>query len=120
MIRLRLLALAVLGVLVLPACDSTEEFAIGGTYAGVTNEQEGLETTLSLVIPTTASGSSFSFTGQRTQFDETQISGTGTYDHPEITITVAGDTVEGTVSDDGAALTFDDDSGLGAFTLTRE
>ena len=117
----RVLSLLLL-VVSLSACDSTEEFVIGGTYSGISNSQTaGAETTLSLTIPETASGSSFSFTAARTQFDETaEFSGTGTYDHPAVTITVAGETIEGTASDDGAALTLDDDTGLGSFTLTRE
>lgn len=121
MISLRALALALTAVFVLPACDSAEEHAIGGTYSGVTNTQDGLEASLRITIPETESGASFTFTGTFTQFGETYpASGTGTYDHPDVELGVEDDLASGTVSDGGATLTFDDDTGLGVFVLRRE
>ena len=99
-----LIALAV-ALLIFPACDSTEQYSIGGTYSGISNEQAGLEADLSLTIPATASGSSFTFSGELTQSGQpTALSGTGTYDHPAIALDVSGDAVTGTVSDDGDLL----------------
>ena len=123
MTSLRTFGVLLAALLVLPACDSTAEYTIGGTYSGISNSQTpGFETTLSFTIPETESGSSFSFTGRRVQVGSATVtfSGTGTYDHPAITFDVDGDEVAGTVNEFGTSLTLDDDSGLGAFTLSLE
>ncbi|WP_412061624.1 hypothetical protein [Rubrivirga sp. IMCC45206] len=106
----------------LTACDSTAEFVVGGTYFGQSNDQVGFVADLTLVIPTTESGDTFAFTGTLNQEGAAieSISGTGRYDHPAITLTADGETIVGTVSADGSALTIDDDTGLGAFALRRQ
>ncbi len=128
MTTLRTLGLLAVALLVLPACDSSEEFVIDGTYSGVSNTDPGLEATLTLVIPTTASGETFSFTGTTVQGAPVTFSGTGTYDHPAISLLAfddgptADDAIEGTVSDDGATITLvpDDGSGQGPIVLQRQ
>ena len=128
MSSLRTLALLLLAAFAFPACDSAEELVIGGTYSGLSNTQAGLETTLTVVIPETESGETFTFSATTVQGSQTvAFSGTGTYDHPAISITArddgptADDTIAGTVSGDGLTITFvpDDDSGLGPITLRR-
>ena len=111
-----LLALA----LGLAACDSTATFQIGGTYSGITDTSVDV-TTLSIRIPETPSGGTFSFTGTRAEGQngevETPVAGTGTYDHPAVTLTVEGEAVAGTASDDGDVLTFTDADGSFVLTL---
>lgn len=130
MTLLRTLGLLALALLILPACDSTEEFTIEGSYSGISNTDPGFEATLTVVLPEVESGETFPFTATIVQFSETNsVSGTGTYDHPAISLTVpddgptADDTIEGTVSDDGETITLvleDDGSGQGPIVLRRQ
>lgn len=135
----KLLALLVLGTgLTLAACDSgdpddsgDDSPSIGGIYTG-TETSEGTTATFSLEIPTTTSGSftlgddsevSVSDGGVTVSFE---VTGSGTYDHPDITMNVEfeidGETyseqMTGTVSASGDILRFEEDGEV--FTLTRE
>lgn len=125
MSRIRPLLFALVLAFAFAACDSTDEFQIGGTYAGVTNTTLGTAT-LTVTVPDTPSGDTFSFSGSLVEADEngrtqsnSPLRGTGTYDHPDISITVEGETLSGTANDAGDRLTLDDDTGLGAFVLVR-
>ena len=122
--RTRTFPLLALLVISLAACDSTEDYSIGGTYAGVTEDLGTTQTTLTVDIPETASGGTFSFTGsvvERGPSDEviSNVAGTGTYDHPTVVLTVAGEPATGTVSDDGETIRLETEPGDFA-TLTRE
>ena len=105
--RLHSLALAVLLGLTLTACDSTADFEIGGTYTGSFDSTLGSENDAELTVPDTPSGGRFSFRYTLTESDgrgtdfETTVAGTGTYDHPKITLTAEDETIDGTVSEDG-------------------
>ncbi|WP_412069515.1 hypothetical protein [Rubrivirga sp. IMCC43871] len=121
--RRRFFSLALL-VVALAACDSTEEFVVGGTYSGVTEDLGTTQTIATLDIPETASGGSFRFSAlivERGPSDEviTGAEGTGTYDHPTISLTVEGEVATGTVSDDGETIRLEVDPGQFA-TLRRE
>ena len=119
---LRTAVLLLAALVVLPACDSTGEFVVGGTYTGQI-AGPGFEATLTLVIPETETGESFDVTVVREGFDEAG-SGRGTYDHPSIVITISDpgptpdDVVEGTVSEGGDVITLD--AGEGPFVLRRQ
>ncbi len=118
------LALAACLGLVLSSCDSNSEHEIGGTYSGVTEQLGDRTTFLALVIPGTQDGETFRFTGTVTEQDYDAISrestsGSGTYDHPTITLVVLGETLEGTVSDDGDDLRLEVEDNAFA-TLSRD
>ena len=127
LLRPALVALLALG---LAACDSNDaEFEIGGTYSGVTEDLRGTDsgtfTTLTIDVPETQSGGSFRFEGQVVEtggFDQVidVVGGTGTYDHPEVTLTVRGETSRGTVSDDGEAITLVTEPGDAPAVLRRQ
>ena len=118
--------------LALTACDSTDaEFEIGGTYSGTTEDSrdedtgEGTFTTLTVDVPETESGESFRFEGrvvERGGFDEVidLVGGTGTYDHPALTLTVEGETATGTVSDDGDTILLQTEPGDDPAVLERQ
>lgn len=125
MTRMPRLLLALLLCTGVAACDSAADFEIGGTYSGVTNSTLG-SVALEITLDDTPTGERFAFTGVLVERDEDgaevardPLSGTGTYDHPAVTLTVGGDTVAGTASDDGSRLTLGDDTGLGDFVLVR-
>lgn len=122
--RIRSLALLAFLGLALTACDSTDDFEIGGTYSGTFEDSIGFNDA-ELTIPDTPNGDTFTFQyflsetdGDGTVFDEYTVSGTGTYDHPEITLTIEDETTTGTVSDDGDTIRIDDGEGE-IITLTR-
>ena len=100
------LLLALFG-LALTACDSSDDYEIGGTY---TSDFDGFVFTLT--IPHTESGDTFPFT--ITGGDDS-TTGTGHYDHPDIELTIDGDTIEGTVSEDGDTIQLQEDSILYVF-----
>lgn len=125
MIR-RPLALAALLAVSLAACDSASEFVIGGDYEGVTERTSTVETRLLLSLPTVESGGSFSFSGTVSEVDSDgdvlgteEIRGNGTYDHPNLTLTVEGEVAEGTVSDDGDVLLLVTEAGDAPARLVR-
>ena len=98
----RFLALTACLGLTLTACDSADDFSIGGEYTGDTRAFS--EVTFG--IPDTDSGDTFQFSVllvDRETGTESTLGGTGTYDHPRITLTLTpgGDVFSGTVSDDG-------------------
>lgn len=109
----------------LAGCDSVDEFIIGGTYSGVTQDDGTTRTTLSVDIPETASGSgTVRLAGsvvERGPFDEVigGFDGTVTYDHPEIVLTLEAASFQGTVSDDGTEIELTV-SGNAFATLARE
>ncbi len=123
---LRALAALFAVVLLLPACDSAEAFEIGGTYSGtiVATDTPGFDASVTVVIPETETGASFSFSITGAQEGATVTSmGRGTYDHPSISLVVEDgigqdDVATGTVSDDGDTITLD--AGDGPFTLRRQ
>lgn len=107
-------------LLILPACDSEEittsfaSVSIGGVYTGTTTI-DGTVRDYTITFPTT-SGGAFTWDGtvDSEDFPETlSVGGTGTYDHPDITLTeTTGDeptAISGTVSADGATITLDGD-----------
>ena len=127
----RILALGLLFALTLTACDSADEYTIGGTYAATeTVEDEelfpdgGIPVTLTLTIPEVVSGRTFSFRssysaeidGETVDFGRDR--GTGTYDHPDVSLDVDGDVARGTASADGDQITlsYEDTS----FVLQRQ
>ena len=119
----------VVAVLALAACDSTDaEFEIGGTYSGVTEDLGTSRTTRTVEVPETESGESFRFEGRVVEggtgglVDEVilPVSGTGTYDHPALTLTVGGETSSGTVSDDGETITLETEPGSDPAVLRRQ
>ncbi|MDT0631704.1 hypothetical protein RQM47_02730 [Rubrivirga sp. S365] len=126
------LSACLLATLALAACDSADsEFEIGGTYSGVTEDLrdedtgEGTFTTLTVDIPDTESGESFRFEGsviEQGGFDEVidPVTGTGTYDHPALTLVVDGEALTGTVSDDGDTIAIETDPGDAPATLRRQ
>ena len=109
------IAFVALALTTLAACDSSEAFEIGGVYSGVTEGSGASSTTADFDIPDgTESGETFAFRvtvtetvtapgGPTSEVEET-VSGSGRYDHPDIALTVDGDTIRGTVSDDGDVL----------------
>jgi hypothetical protein len=102
--RLRVLALILIPI-TLAACDSSDgDSSIGGSYVG-TLSSGGSTISYDFDIEET-SGGSFEWTGEVTRNGDTQTaSGTGTYDHPDISFTEQGDTVTGTVSDSRETIT---------------
>ena len=100
------------------ACDSVDaEYVIGGTYSAVTEDHgDGSQTFTTLTIPETESGETFAFDATVTETNasgstSSDLSGTGTYNHPAITITAEEETSVGTVSDDGQTLTLEIEPG---------
>ncbi len=127
---MRTLACLALAALALAACDSadesaTDEVALGGTYSGVTEDRGASQIVLTVEIPEVPSGVAFRFTGSlvdRGGFDEAIIAslvGIGTYDHPTLVLTIEGEPMTGTVSDDGETIRLETEPGDFA-TLTRE
>jgi hypothetical protein len=132
-----LLPLAVLAFgLALTGCDSNSPEddvpSIGGMYIG-TSTEDGVETTFALDIPATDAGS-FTLGDESEASGEVEgvtvsipLTGTGTYDHPDIAITmtytVADETfteqVDGTASASGDILRLEDEDGA-TLTLTRD
>lgn len=122
-------------LLALAACDSagdvtTEEavpetLAIGGTYSGLTDVVKGdgfrLETEMRVTVPEgTESGNTFALTvivetariaNNGRSVSGSFVGGTGTYDHPEITLAVDDETIEGKVSDDRDTIRIDNGEG---------
>jgi len=130
------LAVLVFG-LALTGCDSNsaeddDNPSIGGMYTGSETE-EGVVATFALEIPTTDSGSftvgdesevSVESDGVTVSFE---ITGSGTYDHPDVTMNmdyeIAGEQfseqLTGTVSASGDIIRLEDNEGV-ALSLTRE
>ena len=128
---MRVLSLLLALGLPLSACDSAEttgppeSFEIGGTYVGTSQDGPDDFNDIELTIPTTPSGDTFAFRfflsendGAGTVFSETTTNGTGTYDHPAITLAGGDDTIAGTVSDDGDTIQITDDDRF-VVALTR-
>lgn len=117
---LRTAVLLLAALVVFPACDSAEEFVIGGTYVGRVANGTAV---LTLEVPETATGGPFEFS-LTSGGSDVEVTGTGTYDHPSISIVIPDpgptpdDVAEGTVSEDGGVITLD--AGDGPFELRRQ
>ena len=107
----RALALA-LAVAALPACDSTADNALEGVYTASISDADGL-TIITITIDEAVESGAFDVSGTATTDGiAVSFSGTGTYNPPNVSMTVTlfgeTDTIEGTVSDDGSTITIDD------------
>ena len=121
----RALPLLVFLALPLTSCDSNEEVRLGGTYEGQTELTATTETRLFLSLPAVGSGETFSFTGVISEIEggdaisAMDITGTGTYAHPDLTLIVEGEAAEGTVSDDRNTILLVAEAGDEPVVLTR-
>jgi hypothetical protein len=136
LVRFRLLALLLCAGLALPACDSNAPDdrapTIGGLYT-TSATQDGVTATVTLDVPSTREGA---FTlGERSAVAYAQggttlsfeVTGSGTYDFPDITLNATahvGDAPQsgqwtGTVSASGGTITVHDEEGT-EYVLTRD
>ena len=127
----KLLLLTVLA-LTFTACDSSDSEpgpdpnVLSGTYVGAdTFDGDDVTQTLTITIPSTASGAFTITSGTVTEVgpgyqNESSFTGTGTYTPPNITMeTDFFLSLDGTVSDDGSQITVVNEDMI-SYTLTRQ